>query len=119
MQARHINLPNYPLFMSNQDAGGYRVYHWIDGGDGTMSLTLNLNHKDPVLREIFQDKRFRIALSYAMNRGAINHANFFGLGDPRQVAPPPQSEWYNEAYLKAYTELCQDLVRPGIGRGAG
>ncbi|MBT7859325.1 MAG: ABC transporter substrate-binding protein [Gemmatimonadetes bacterium] len=104
MQSRHINLPNYPLFMSNQKAGGYSVYHWIDGGDGTMALTLNLNHKDPVLREIFQDRRFRIALSYAMNRDAINHANFFGLGDPRQVAPPPQSAWYNEAYLKAYTE---------------
>jgi len=104
MQTRHINLPNYPLFMANQKAGGYKVYHWIDGGDGTMSLTLNLNHKDPVLREIFHDRRFRIALSYAMDREQINHANFFGLGEPRQVAPPPQSAWYNEAYLKAYTE---------------
>jgi peptide/nickel transport system substrate-binding protein len=110
MQSRHVNTSDYPLFMANQETGGYRVLHWIDGGDGTMSLSPNLNHKDPVLREIFRDKRFRWALSHALNREAINEANFYGLGQGRQLAPPPVSSWYNEEFETAYTRYDPELA---------
>jgi len=109
MQSRHVNTADYPLFMANQQSGDYKVYHWIDGGDGTMSLSVNMNHKDPVLREIFSDHRFRIALSHALDRESLNEANFFGLGQPRQVAPPAVSEWYVEAYEKAYIDFAPEI----------
>ena len=43
------------------------------GGVGLNSaqLSFNLNHKDPAVREIFMDKRFRIAASHALNRERI------------------------------------------------
>ena len=104
MQGRHINFPNYPLFMANQEKGGYRVLHWIDGGDGMIAITPNLNHRDPALRRIFQDRRFRIALSHAIDRESINQANFFGVGQPRQIAPPPVSRYYVPEYENAYIE---------------
>lgn len=108
MQSRHVSPSEYPLFMANQETGGYRVYHWIDGGDGTFSLSVNLNHKDPVMREIFGDHRFRKALSHALDRESLNEANYYGLGEPRQLAPPPVSAWYVEEYEKAYIEFDQD-----------
>ena len=105
MQGRHITFQNYPLFMTNQQQGGYRVHHWLDGGDGMVALALNLNHKDPVLKTIFHDRRFRLALSQALDRWAINEACFMGVGQPRQMAPPPQSAYYDAAYEKAYIDF--------------
>ncbi len=102
MQGRHLDFANYPLFMENQERGKYRVLHWIDGGDGSNALALNLNHKDPVMREIFQDRRFRIALSHAINRDELNEACYFGMGKPRQMCPPAASPYYFPDYEKAY-----------------
>ncbi|NKB66659.1 MAG: ABC transporter substrate-binding protein [Candidatus Latescibacteria bacterium] len=104
MQGRHITFQNYPLFMTNQEQGGYRVHHWLDGGDGMIALALNLNHKDPILKRLFHDRLFRRALSQALDRDAINEACFMGVGQPRQIAPPPQSAYYDAAYEKAYTK---------------
>ncbi len=110
MQSRHVNIGDYPLFMANQKAGNYTVYHWIDGGDGTMALSMNLNHKDRVLAGIFSDHRFRKAMSHALDRQSLNEANFFGLGEARQVAPPPVSAWYVKEYEKAYLEFSPDIA---------
>ena len=104
MQSRHISFTNYPLFMENRVKGGYRVLHWISGSGGANILGLNLNHKDPVLKGIFGDRRFRIALSHAIDRQAINDASFFGIGKPRQVSPPPTSSYYSPEYESAYIE---------------
>ena len=43
-----------------------------------------------MLREIFQDVRFRRAMSLAINRSEINDIAYFGHGVPRQltVVPP-------------------------------
>ena len=102
MQSRHMSFTNYPLFMENRDKGGYRVLHWVSGSGGANILGINLNHKDPILRAIVSDRRFRIALSHAIDRDALNEASFFGIGQPRQVSPPPTSEYYSSEYEEAY-----------------
>ena len=104
MQGRHLSFDNYPLFMENRRKGRYRVLHWISSGGGENILAINLNHKDPVLRRIFADKRFRIALSLAIDRREINELAFFGIGQPRQVCPPPASPYYDPDYEKAHIE---------------
>lgn len=103
MQGRHLLFGNFPLFMENSKKSGYRVVQWITGSGGSLLVAPNLNHKDPVLRPIIEDRRFRIALSHAMNRDAINEIAYFGIGTPRQVAPPPMSEYYSESFEKAHT----------------
>ena len=108
MQGRHIAFHNYSLFMTNQRRGGYRVLHWIDGGDSTITVAFNLNHKDPVLKAIFHDRRFRIAMSHAINREAINQAIFKGIGEPSQLSPPPVSAYYVPEYSRAYTAFNPD-----------
>lgn len=104
MQGRHLAITNYPLFMENRSRGGYRLFHWINSGGGENILALNLNHKDPVLREIFGDRRFRIALSHAIDRQELNEVCFFGIAKPRQVCPPAASPYYVADYEAAYTE---------------
>lgn len=102
MQGRHLLFDNFPLFMENRQRGGYRVVQWMTGSGGPLLIAPNLNHKDPVLRKLLEDRRFRIALSHAMNRDAINEIAYFGIGTPRQLAPPPMSDYYSESYEKAY-----------------
>jgi peptide/nickel transport system substrate-binding protein len=111
MQARHLQFQNYPLFMEGREKGGYRVFHWLNGSGGTNNLALNLNHKDPVMRDIIRDHRFRKALSFALNRDELNTVEFFGIGMPRQPSPPPTSPFYDEAYESAYTEYAPEKAR--------
>jgi len=108
MQGRHLQFSNYPLFMEHSSKRGYRVFHWISGGGGDSAVSLNLNHRDPVLKKIFHDRRFRIALSYAINREEINEIGFFSVGKPRQMAPPPASPFYSPEYESAYIEYDPD-----------
>jgi peptide/nickel transport system substrate-binding protein len=104
MQGRHLQFENYPLFMENRERGGYDVRHWTNGSGGALVIAPNMNHKDPVLRDIIRDARFRKALSLAIDRDAVNEANYFGIGVPRQMSPPPSSSFYSPGLERAYVE---------------
>ena len=67
----------------------------------TTIISLNLTHKDPVKREIFNNKDFRIGLSYAIDRKAIIDSAFVGQGEPWQAAPRKESPYYNETARQA------------------
>lgn len=97
MQTRHVDLRHYPLLMENRAAGGYRVRRWHASSNGSV-LMPNMNHKDPVLAELFQDRRVRRALSHAIDREAINELIYFGLGAPAQMAPHPASPYARPEY---------------------
>jgi peptide/nickel transport system substrate-binding protein len=71
-------------------------------------MHLNLTVQDPVKRALFDDKNFRIALSYAINRPELIDIIYVGQGEPFQVAPRPESEFYDEAFAKQYTEFKPD-----------
>lgn len=111
MQGRHLQFQNYPLFMEGRNKGDYRIVHWINGSAGANILALNLNHRDPVLKKIIGDHRFRKALSHALNRAELNEADYFGIGKPRQVCPPPSSPFYDAEYERAHIEY--DPARAG------
>ncbi|MAF12252.1 hypothetical protein CMK11_17540 [Candidatus Poribacteria bacterium] len=104
MQARHLQFENYPLFMENRERGGYDVRHWLNGSGGSLVIAPNLNHKDPVLRDLIRDHRFRKALSLAIDRDAANEANYFGIGVPRQMSPPPTSAFYSADLERSHIE---------------
>ncbi len=103
MQHRHIQARDYPLIMGNRESGGYRVKEW-KAAFGSGVLMPNLNHRDPVMREIIGDRRFRLALSHAIDRYEINEAVYYGLGTPMQMAPLPHTELFDPEYAFAHTE---------------
>ena len=75
-----------------------------------MAIKLNLNHKDLVKREIFQNKKFRIGLSHAINRQAIIDTVYAGVGEPANICPLPDSGHYRESMAKQYIEYDVDLA---------
>lgn len=105
-QDRHVNAnANRAVFT---DAAEKAQIHLVDGPNADMNTTIisfNLTHKDPVKREIFNNKDFRIGLSYAIDRQAIIDAAFVGQGEPWQAAPRKESPYYNEKLAKQYTEF--------------
>ena len=104
MQLRHITFDNVPLFMENQERGNYRVMLWQRGQVTDTVLHLNHTNKDPVLRDIVQDKRFRYALSLGINRADIIEAVYLGQAEPNQVSPTKTSPVYWEPQAKNLIE---------------
>ena len=110
-QDRHIaTVANQPLFYDGQADGDYRLGTEIQSSSNTMVIQFNLNHVDQKRRELFQNKDFRIGISHAIDRMEIIDAVFTGQGEPYQVAPRPESPYYNETYAKQYTEFDPDLA---------
>lgn len=104
MQVRHIQLPNYTLLMENRAKGDYRVLKWKQGVGSDVMICLNQNVKDPILRKIFEDRRFRQALSLAINREEVWKLIYLGLGEPRQCSLISGVAFYDPEWEKAYAE---------------
>ena len=104
----------------------YRFYQLEDASNNVMVFNFNLAHPNPAKRKLFQNRNFRIALSYAINRQEIINLVFDGQGTPWQAAPRPESPFYNEEMATQYTEYDIDrandildkanFVRDTLGR---
>jgi peptide/nickel transport system substrate-binding protein len=84
LQARYLTFDQVPFLRKNQEAAGYRVYLWNTAVPSTVAIYPNLTTTDPVMRPLLQDRRFRQALSLAVNRQEINQILYYGLGLPGQ-----------------------------------
>ena len=117
MMARHFNsAANRPIVYDNREQGGYSAYG-IVGEDANMTaLAINLTHLDPVKREIFQNKDFRIGLSHAINRQEIVDIVYLGQGVPRQIAPQSDSPFYDEEFANQYTEYSVDIANEHLDK---
>jgi peptide/nickel transport system substrate-binding protein len=117
MQERHINVAkNKPLFIDYAKRGDYRLFSLYSGSLNRMTIMLNLNHEDPVKREIFNNKAFRIGLSYAINRQEIIDAVLEGAGEPWQTAPSRSSPFYDENMAKQFTEYSLEKANEYLDR---
>jgi len=99
-----LSLQNYPLYKENEKKGDYRILLWDSSRGSECCLAFNLNHKDPVLRKIFQDVRFRRAMSLAINRDEINEVVYLGRSVPCQATAFPTCSFYKEEWAKAYAQ---------------
>ncbi len=95
-------MQNSVLLRSSEAKGKYKLVPKTGTASVGVLLAPNLNHKDPVMRTIISDPRFRIALSHAVNRNEINKIVYRGKGNPRQAAPLKESLYYSPSYEKAY-----------------
>jgi peptide/nickel transport system substrate-binding protein len=118
---RFTSLRNKPVLARNRKKGDYRFLDVTDSRMNVMIIYLNLTHRDPVKREIFRNRDFRIGLSYAINRQELIDATLQRQGEPYQVAPLPQSPFYDEKFATQYTEYDvakanEHLDRAGFAR---
>ncbi|MGW0228111.1 ABC transporter substrate-binding protein [Actinopolymorpha singaporensis] len=95
---------NKPVFARSTDKGDYRLINQMTSDINNGVVCLNLTHKDPVTRKLFQNKDFRIGLSYAINRAELIKAVHQRQGKPYQSAPRPESDFYDEKMATQYTK---------------
>jgi peptide/nickel transport system substrate-binding protein len=102
-------IENYAAYESAAEDGDFRVLLWSSGKGSEVVYSFNMTFdKDPVLRDIFSDVRFRRAMSLAMNRDEINDAIFFGHAEPRQATVLPTSKYFKQEYADAYADFDPD-----------
>jgi ABC-type transport system substrate-binding protein len=77
-----------PMYMSNMEKGDYSLYNWPQQGNyGGIGFNVTFND-DPEIGYWQRTKAFRTALSYIIDREAINQVNFLGMGTLRQGVAP-------------------------------
>ncbi len=81
-----IELNDFPLLKENEATGDYTVSLAPTLGE-TVFYSFARNHKDPVLREIFNDPRFSQAMSLGLDREEIREIVYLGQGTPAQAIP--------------------------------
>jgi peptide/nickel transport system substrate-binding protein len=104
----NINIMNYKTISDSAQRNNARLLLWDTGNGGEVVYFANLNSLDPVLRPIFQDVRFRRALSLAINRKDINDTIYFGRATPRQMTVHAASKYFKDEYAKAYADFDLD-----------
>ena len=106
-----VPMGTYRLIKEKESEGKIRGQRMGGVGLNSAQLSFNLNHRDPAVREIFMDKRFRIAASHALNRERISELVFLGLVPPWQVASNEASDYYHERMAHSYIEYDPDKTK--------
>lgn len=101
---QRLLLDHVAILKQNEAQGNYVTYLWPTVVGSIRRYILNLTVKDDVLRPIFNDIRFRQALSLAINREEINKTLQFGLGTPRQFTAPDSASYYEDWMGKHFAQ---------------
>ena len=99
-----VGIENYPLLMEHREQGQYHIVCRNMFRQIKYSILFNFTHEDPELRRLFNDRRFRVALSLGMDRQELIDFCLQGLGEPSQVVPNPASQWFEKDVMKLYTQ---------------
>ena len=102
------DMENYSLYKENEQSGGYRVIAVPGVNASEAAFSINQNYPDAALREIFNDVRFRRALSTALDREEINETVYSGLGTPRQATTLANASFYKPEWGEAHPYLAYD-----------
>jgi ABC-type dipeptide/oligopeptide/nickel transport system permease component/ABC-type transport system substrate-binding protein len=111
MTERHIDFEDYTLLATEAPRRGYKLLHWYSANRTSAQISPNLNRiVDPKQPEtawkhrLLNEKTFRQALSLAINRREIIDAIYYGVGEPAQNSPGPDSSYGDERHFHAFTE---------------
>lgn len=92
----NLEVSDLPVLKAGEADGDYTTILWPADQGAMSKYQLNITVSDPVLNEIFNDLRFRQALSLAINRSEINDVLFFGQAVPRAWGVSSASVFYED-----------------------
>ena len=121
--AWHIALEDFPLLKSAESEGGFSANLYLETRSSEFGFAFNYTHKDPVLRELFNDIRFRKAASHAINRQQIRELVYLDQGELRQPIADPSASFFEDGMDQVAVEFdpalaSQLLDELGLERGA-
>jgi peptide/nickel transport system substrate-binding protein len=106
-QSRHAGgWDRYTVLKENEAKGDYFVQLWRATRVNTMHF--NMTTKNERLRELFSERNFRIAMSYAVNRDEMRELLMDGNATNMQYSPPADSPYYYEKLATAYLDYDVD-----------
>lgn len=106
MQNQRLNgLETRIVLAQNRERSGYRLFKAQPAWSNAMCISLNQTSKNPVLREVFRNRDFRVALSLAINREELNELIYAGQSQPYQAAPRPGTALYDAEMATQYTKF--------------
>ena len=101
-QGRHLNMAKVPLYLENQEKGGYKLHFDTQEAGADATVKFNMSYQvDPYIGDLFRNVDFRRALAIGIDREQMNEVFFLGFGVPGSFAPAPtnpfspgpESEW--------------------------
>ena len=95
MQARAIDLAQYPVYQENAEANNFHMLLWPQAQASAASLWFNQSYADDNYRNLFQDFRFRQAMSISIDRDTLNEVAFLGQGVPWTETVVPDSPYFD------------------------
>jgi peptide/nickel transport system substrate-binding protein len=105
MTQNDVRLSQIDVAKGNQQKGDFHILSYASSNPSQCVLSFNLNHKDPVKRKVYGDRRFRMAMSYAINRKEMNDTLYFGLAKPYQAMINPKASYFKQEWLTKYAEF--------------
>ena len=109
-KAQSVTLPDAPTLLDGQETGGYIVE--LKPQIGMPAFSFNVTNTDPEKRELFGNRDFRVAMSYAINRAEINSVAFFDLGEARQyIGFDPVPPFATEEQVKYAIDYDPELAK--------
>src|SRR6266849_3153262 len=88
VQERHVDIQKLPVYLENQDKGGYTMH--LDPGLYGSDTILHVNQdyeEDPEVARWLTNRDFRHALALGIDRDQINETFFLGVGTPGSPVP--------------------------------
>ena len=108
LQARGLSFADYTFLKEGERRNDFSVLLWPTARGSQLALYPNLNVADPVWRAALRDRRFRRALSLAIDRREIDQVIYYGLGMEGQNTVLPASPLYDPSYREAFAAFDLD-----------
>jgi len=80
LSGRVVSIPELPLYIKNMEKGDYSILHWPAFAPDASIIFNQTWNEDPEIGRWLRTTNFRIALSLAIDRDAINQTQYLGLG---------------------------------------
>ena len=122
MQARAISLDAFPVYMENAEANNFHMELWPQASAIGVTFFINQSYSEPTYRELFQNVKFRQALSLGIDRDTLNDLVFLGQGVARTETVVPDAPYYIpelEDYFAQYDPEAAKALLDEIGLPVG
>jgi peptide/nickel transport system substrate-binding protein len=103
-QWRRLNFKDYPILKENEKKHNYEVLLWPQDRGSDIALFINYNCTHPVAGPLLRERKFRIALSLAINRDELNLLFYRGIGKSRQATAAEIVPFFVSEYAEKYAQ---------------
>lgn len=100
-----FGVDKFTILKENEQKGNYVVRNYGSTDWTSFSIQFNQTVKDDNLRALFQDIRFREALSIGVDREEFVNLVFDGLVDPIQISIPEGLVHYQEGWAERWAQF--------------